>query len=470
MPARLNFLKNAGTLNSNDHAILISHTADAILTTLTGVYPDRHGQPVANSYTRTSPTGSFSFPSSFEDWTETVEGSIPNMITPDGRNAPAPWVPYTRAGCDFGAVGTATLELENTGTEPGGDITKTFGNPSPQYSEAVRSNNAKFGTAESMVAQTDFVGIAIHCAQGSPRCAAGEADVLPDEPGRYNGFKALFGAQQVNPYLTGKAASVPLASLSGKPITDSFGQPGFPGFDGMEPDVALSYVAAMHEHGVQVTYTYVSDAPDCHGVDGSAQKAFGPGEAGYVQQLKADNRAFANLFARLDRDGINPSNSLRDHGGPRRPLRRRATEPGRLRRHQHSLRQQTDRRSGRQHRHLGRRAVPRPRTLFLGDTSPDQFTVHGDDAPPVRLANFGAGPLWSDRSHYRCLRARHGSDQHRQPAQRGDRPPARSDGRPGRDEGSPPVPDRRPARNATFVMFGELPHRLTLEHLQDPHR
>jgi len=31
--------------------------------------------------------------------------------------------------------------------------------------------------------------------------------------------------------------------------------------------------------------------------------------------------------------------------------------------------------------------------LFLGSTSPDVFTVHGDDAPTFYLANFGGGPL-----------------------------------------------------------------------------
>jgi hypothetical protein len=39
-----------GALLTNDHTVLISHTANGILTNLTGVYPDRHGQAVANSY------------------------------------------------------------------------------------------------------------------------------------------------------------------------------------------------------------------------------------------------------------------------------------------------------------------------------------------------------------------------------------------------------------------------------------
>ena len=63
MPNLLNFMKDNGTLLSNDHTILISHTAGGILSSLTGVYPDRHGQTVSNSYVRTSSTGGFSFPS-----------------------------------------------------------------------------------------------------------------------------------------------------------------------------------------------------------------------------------------------------------------------------------------------------------------------------------------------------------------------------------------------------------------------
>ena len=106
MPHLLNFMKDNGTLLSNDHTILISHTAGGILSSLTGVYPDRHGQTVSNSYVRTSSTGGFSFPSSFGYWTDPVSRrdtpTVPNMVTPDGANAPAPWVPYTRAGCDCG--------------------------------------------------------------------------------------------------------------------------------------------------------------------------------------------------------------------------------------------------------------------------------------------------------------------------------------------------------------------------------
>ena len=50
MPHLLNFLKTYGTVFSNSHTPLIAHTADDILTTLTGLYGDRHGMPVSNDY------------------------------------------------------------------------------------------------------------------------------------------------------------------------------------------------------------------------------------------------------------------------------------------------------------------------------------------------------------------------------------------------------------------------------------
>ena len=55
MPHLLNFIKGNGTLLSNHHTPLISHTATDILTSLTGVYGDpggRHG----NSFRYSAPT------------------------------------------------------------------------------------------------------------------------------------------------------------------------------------------------------------------------------------------------------------------------------------------------------------------------------------------------------------------------------------------------------------------------------
>jgi hypothetical protein len=312
MPNLLNFMKDNGTLLTNDHTILISHTAGGILSSLTGVYPDRHGQIVSNSNVRFNGAG-FQFPSSFGYWTDPVVANaptVPNMVTPDGTNAPAPWVPYTRAGCDFGAVATANTVLENTGTGPSGDITKVFGNPSPQATEAQQSAAAPSGTAARAKAQTDFVGFAIHCATSSALCADGQNDLLPDEPGGYTGFKGLFGAQSIDPILTGHPATTAVTGLDGNPVTDPFGQPGFPGFDGMSAAASLAYTAEMQEAGVPITFAYVSDAHDFHGVAGNTHVAFGPGSQGYVDQLKAYDDAFGAFFSRLVSDGINKSNTM----------------------------------------------------------------------------------------------------------------------------------------------------------------
>ena len=322
MPNLLNFIRSNGTMMKNDHTVLISHTANGILTNLTGMYSDRHGQAVSNSYRYFRADGSTASSSSFKYWTDlTDDVNTPptdpnyNMVNGDSgtpKNAPAPWVPYTRAGCDFGATALANVVLENTGTGPAGDMTKVFGAGSPEWLEAQASNAAPPGTAERALAQTDFVGIAVHCAQGSDSICDGNAharpDLLPDEPGGYDGFEGLFGAKYVNPAITGGSPVV--SKLNGQPIADPFGQPGFPGFDGLFATTTLSYVAQMQESGIPVTFGYISDAHDQHGVAGEIHATRGPGEADYVQQLRDYDTAFGQFFQRLAADGINKSNTL----------------------------------------------------------------------------------------------------------------------------------------------------------------
>ena len=143
MPHLLNFLRGDGTLFTNDHTMLISHTGGGILSTLTGLYPDRHGQAVSNSYRYFKADGSTASSSSFKYWTDLVaRRRIPPPADPTAEHgqrrqrhahrAPAPWAPYTRAGCDFGAAAVANVVLENTGTGPNGDMTKVFGQGSPE--------------------------------------------------------------------------------------------------------------------------------------------------------------------------------------------------------------------------------------------------------------------------------------------------------------------------------------------------
>jgi hypothetical protein len=292
MPHLLNFLESNGTLLTNQHTPLISHTATDILTALTGVYGDRMGVPVSNSFRYFNPNGTTNTGVAFAYWTDPIfdpsghpTDTTFNMLTAEGKNAPAPWVPFTRAGCNVGGVATANIELENIAT----DIPTVFGADSPQVQEV--SSNPK-------QAFSDFVGIAIHCAQGQALCSSangGQADRLPDEPGGYTGFDALFGHKYVAPAIGG------ITAIDGTtPIN------GFPGFDGMTANNTLGYVADMQEHGVPVTYAYISDAHDRH----PSGPAYGPGEAGYVAALKAYDDAFAAFFSRLAADGINTGNTL----------------------------------------------------------------------------------------------------------------------------------------------------------------
>jgi len=319
MPNLLNFIAGNGVLSPNHHTPLISHTATDILTSFTGVYGDRMGVPVSNSFRYFNPNGTTNLGVSFAYWTDPIfdpTTSTPtdtkyNMITAHGKNAPAPWVPYTRAGCNVGQVATANTVLENTAT----DIPTVFGATSPEAGE-VKANPGQ--------AFADFVGIGVHCALGSDLCSSannGKPDLLPDEPNGYTAYMGLFGNKYVAPQIS---PSGPVTDLNGAVIQDPSGHIGFPGFDGMSAKVSLSYVASMQEHGIPITYAYISDAHDAH----PSGPAFGPGSAGYVAALSAYNDAFGKFFARLANDGITSNNTLfvftsdeGDHfaGGPASP-------------------------------------------------------------------------------------------------------------------------------------------------------
>jgi hypothetical protein len=321
MPHLLHFLEDNGTLFTNDHTILISHTAGGILSSLTGEYPDRNGQTVTNSYGFFKQDGTIGFSSAFKYWTDQVDAAdpLPNMITDGQKTTPAPWVPFTRAGCDVGGVGTANIELENASTNATGDMTRVFGAGSPEWKEADTAA-ALPSTAENTKAKgqplTDFVGIAVHCGKSATSvCAANpnaHADALPDEPGGYDGYQALYGAKYVDPAITAQQACVP--DTAGQPITDASGTCGFPGFDGMLARNTLGYVEQMQENGVPVTYGYISDVHDAHApnpaTDSYMSTATGPGEAAHDAQLKDYDDAFAAFFQNLAAHGIDKSNTL----------------------------------------------------------------------------------------------------------------------------------------------------------------
>jgi hypothetical protein len=366
VPALKSFLQANGTLSSDEHTPLIAHTAGDIVTSLTGLYPDRNGIGVANSYLQyaqnssslqKTPTGGFFSPTAFTYWTDPVSSSsinspgdpLPNLITDNQQNTPAPWVSFTRAGCDVGAFSIADMELENIGS----DINSVFGASSPQKTFTSAS-------ADRSISPTDFEGIAIHCSQADSAGATGHsglcstanggvADQLPGEPGGYAGYNGLFGAIYANQVTSSPGSFVSstqdangqangnindLASpvddvydytakgcqfcangtntgYNGKTISTSVigsgGHSGFVGGFSPTPAQALGYVASMQESGIPVTFAYIEDA---HNAWTYPFQALGPGQATYTDQLRQENQAFQAFFERLGADGINKSNTL----------------------------------------------------------------------------------------------------------------------------------------------------------------
>ena len=311
MPNLLNFMTINGAVSGNHYTPLISHTATDILTALTGVYGDRMGVPVSNSYRVFDASGhpSSSHPS-FIYWTATdATDGHPVMLNEKGKTAPAPWAPFTRAGCDVGAFSVANIEFESSPA----DIGTVYGSGSPEFLDAQTAlslPNTPENAAARQKPNTDWLGIAIHCARGSKLCASGKPDLLPDEPSpnrqpgpnQYLGFNALYGNINVQPAIS----SGPVRDLDGEPIADAFGHFGFPNIFNPTATQTLGYVAAMLEKGVQVVYGYIADAHD----NRSGPGTFGPGEAGYVAQLQAYDKAWGRFFARLAADGIDKSNTL----------------------------------------------------------------------------------------------------------------------------------------------------------------
>ncbi len=362
MPNLLNFFKHNGTFMSNNHTPLIAHTADDILTTFTGLYGDRQGMPISNGYqaynkdgangsfNTTDPAGSFAY------WTDPVNdtaktpspghdtnpnmvyspvppATAPHTVAPD-TVTPAPWVPFTRAGCDVADIATANQELENTTP----DIPNAFGANSPE-AQQLAADPDSFKDAET----ADYVGVAVHCAQGSAFCADAQADrgnqttpsptavpdVLAQEPGGYHGFQALFGHRYVAPQL---GAGTPNLTRNGVQITNAAGNlvdengnqingafltnhPGFPGFGPINASQTLAYLADSLESGVPVVNGYIADIHGNEKIPGlaactGAPAALGPGTPCYIAQAKYYNAAFGAFFDRLKADGITPSNTL----------------------------------------------------------------------------------------------------------------------------------------------------------------
>jgi hypothetical protein len=337
MPHLLNFLKQNGTVFSNSHTPMIAHTADDSLTIYTGLYGDRHGQPLTNTYKTYNPDGSTDPATSFAYWTSPIidtktnpptantVDTTPTMAYAGGGVTPAPWVPFTRKGCTVGDFSTANMVLENAA----GDVPTVFGANSPEAQEtAANPDNFK----DIQVAE--YVGEAIHCAHPAQICKKSPRavdDLLPTEPRGYHGFKALFGAKYIAPAIGGGPnrfhngyrvtdANGNLVDLNGNTLQEPFTHtPGFTGFSPTAPQ-SLAVMADMQEAGIPVTYGYISDLHEkksdttsgCTTTanTGVVGRPVGPGDSCYVANARHYDQAFQTFFQRLQADGITPKNTL----------------------------------------------------------------------------------------------------------------------------------------------------------------
>jgi hypothetical protein len=376
LPALENFIESNGTLLSNSHTPLIAHTADDSITDYTGLYGDRQGMGISNDYevynashTNVNSAASFAY------WTDPIDYSgtagtddLPNQpysptvpatqTTVNGQEAqdPAPWVPFTRAGCDTAGVSTANMVLENVTP----DISDIYGPSSPEQAQ-VNADTDSYKDQET----NDYVGLTVHCAQGSAFCSTAQdvkygqttasptatADPLPTEPGGYTGFQQLNGHKYLQPQMTsliaantGATSTDNLTDGNGYQVTDSAGNlvdlfgnemdgqyvdtPGFPGFDGITAAQSLAYVADLQDSGVPITYAYISDLhekkyypsnytpaagtgapPSCTTAGAGTGYGLGPADPCYKYNAEQYNAAFATFFARLAAEGINTSNT-----------------------------------------------------------------------------------------------------------------------------------------------------------------
>jgi hypothetical protein len=367
VPNLYNFLKGNGTVLTNNHTPLIAHTSVDFTAAYSGVYGDQNGiattqnniaayngSPYTGGTTSAAQAITSRSNGAFGFWTDPLAigtDSTPQYLTKNQSsnvvNAPAPWVPFTRAGCDVGAVAATTMVLENQ--------------------NSVNDVNAVTPGAPFT---TNDEGIAVHCAAGTGGnpgglCAlAGNfggtdanvtaaPDNLPSEPGApynsANGYYALFGHRFIAPAINDRLQG--LAS-GGSTILGLLRAPSATGFstsfNGDDGNYTLGYTLAMQEAGVPVTFGYLTTAHNCYtALDGQSQStflngtyddynpggtvpasnpcnhtdiagttdsgtssSFGSGEQGYVNYLAQLNTDFGTFFNRAAADGYTPANSV----------------------------------------------------------------------------------------------------------------------------------------------------------------
>ena len=217
-----------------------------------------------------------------------------------------------------------------------------FGADSPE-AQQLAADSARLRSTTTRL--RDYVGLGVHCAKGSAFCAnatgvkfgqttpthTAAPDLLPNEPGGYNGYQALFGSKYVAPVL---GAGTPNLTHDGVPVTNAAGN--LTDLFGNEIDGAFATPAPVSPATATSTprsrwptpptcWSTASRSSTCtwltstattssrglqHGTCDSAPDALGSGSQCYLDQAAYYNKAFGVFFQRLAQDGITPKNTL----------------------------------------------------------------------------------------------------------------------------------------------------------------
>ena len=476
MPHLLNFMKDNGTLLTNDHTILISHTAGGILSSLTGLYPDRHGQCLEQLRLLQRRRVSRRSRRSFKYWTDPVDDDRARPAAEHGHRRRQERRrrrgSRTRAPAATSAPSRRRTPCSRTPAPARAATSPRCSAPArPSATEADASNAARRDRGGQGTDRLRRLRRPLRqaAAASATRARTRRPDLLPDEPGGYAGYKALFGAKYVNPAITRRRGRV--NDLDGQPDHRPVGQPGLPG---LRRDVGRDHARATSRRCRRPgSRSPTRTSPTRTTTTGPATTTARSARArpGYVAAAAALRRRVRRVLRPpRGRRHQQEQHAVRVHRRRGRPLRRRThpqtdcdwrehvpcvygAEPGRRDQRQHRRRCSTSRHRG----------LHRPNGSF-------NFTVHGDDAPTFYL---NGQPRRDDRAGAQ-LRA--GT---RRTSRRSTRTPAttaEADGGHGR-----PVEMKAlhmytagdPLRDPTFAYFGEpglLPDRLPGEHLQDVHQ
>ena len=251
MPNLLNFFQSNGTLLSNNHTPLIAHTADDLLTTATGLYGDRQGQPISNSYQAYNADGTTDPAASFTYWTDPIDDTASDAERRP-RHEPEHGVLAGTAGYRVARPCRRPLSRPRPGCPTPGPAATSARSPPRTRSWRTRPSTSRRCSAPNspeaqqtgrrcrfgLVSRTTRppTTSAWRCtAPGAPRSAptpqavkygqttpspTAVPDLLPDEPGGYSGYQALFGSRTSR---RSSGAGTPNLSHDGVPVTDAAG-------------------------------------------------------------------------------------------------------------------------------------------------------------------------------------------------------------------------------------------------------